>query len=603
MNQRSIPRQLRRRAALATLTLGLTFGPALVLPAPVDAARAAVNVVGLSPGARGDDVKALQQALIAAGVTVRGGADGVYGNATAAAVSAFQQARGLPATGTVDAATATALGLGPSPFVGLAQGARGDVVKQLQQTLVNHGVSVAGGVDGIFGRATAAAVSAFQQAKGLAATGSVDEATASALGPPAAAPASPAPAAPAAPAANPLLGLRIGATGDAVRQLQQTLVDRGMQVRGGVDGIFGVATANALSQFQYANKLKVNARVDEATLAALGTPSAAPAPAAPAPAAPAPSPMLGLKPGSTGASVKELQQRLIDLGIAVRGGADGIFGPVTANALKTFQTSQGLAATGSVDDATAAALASPKPAAPAPVPETGGALGFASYGERGERVKALQQALVSAGVTVRGGVDGVFGSGTAGAVMTFQKNQGIATTGVVDSVTGQALGLTPLPAPGASTTPPATSVAMATFPVQGICGFVDTWHQSRGGGRVHEGTDVIAKEGQYVYAVADGRITQRYVAGTNALTGNGLKLATADGTYFFYAHLQDVAPGIDVGVPVKAGQIIGYVGRTGNTTVSHLHFEVHPQGGAAINPYPLLKAIDGCKNTAPPPQP
>jgi murein DD-endopeptidase MepM/ murein hydrolase activator NlpD len=139
--------------------------------------------------------------------------------------------------------------------------------------------------------------------------------------------------------------------------------------------------------------------------------------------------------------------------------------------------------------------------------------------------------------------------------------------------------------------------------VQGICGFVDTWHQSRGGGRVHEGTDVIAKEGQYVYAVADGRITQRYVAGTNALTGNGLKLATADGTYFFYAHLQDVAPGIDVGVPVKAGQIIGYVGRTGNTTVSHLHFEVHPQGGAAINPYPLLKAIDGCKNTAPPPQP
>ena len=93
------------------------------------------------------------------------------------------------------------------------------------------------------------------------------------------------------------------------------------------------------------------------------------------------------------------------------------------------------------------------------------------------------------------------------------------------------------------------------------------------------------------------------MVGTNQLTGNGLILRMADGTYFFYAHLLDFAPGIGLGTPVKAGQIIGYVGTTGNSGVPHLHFEVHPKGGAAVNPYPLVKAINGCGTTTPPPQP
>ena len=68
----------------------------------------------------------------------------------------------------------------------------------------------------------------------------------------------------------------------------------------------------------------------------------------------------------------------------------------------------------------------------------------------------------------------------------------------------------------------------------------------------------------------------------------------ADGTYFFYAHMKGLADGIELGVPVKAGQVIGAVGSTGSSGTPHLHFEVHPQGGAAVNPYPLVKAIDGC---------
>ena len=163
-----------------------------------------------------------------------------------------------------------------SGMIGLQQGSRGDAVRSLQQALVSAGMNVTGGVDGIFGVGTAAAVKQFQSAKGLSATGVVDESTAAAL------------AGGLRPwvSASPLFGLKIGATGDAVRQLQATLVARGFKTNGDADGTFGVNTVNALTSFQYAQRIKVTAKVDEATLAALGTPAPVPA-AAPAPAAPA----------------------------------------------------------------------------------------------------------------------------------------------------------------------------------------------------------------------------------------------------------------------------------------------------------------------------
>ena len=274
----------------------------------------------------------------------------------------------------------------------------------------------------------------------------------------------------------------------------------------------------------------------------------------------------------------------------VRGGADGIFGPATATALKSFQTSQGLPATGVVDDATANALANPR--APSSGSSSGSADGFAIYGERGQRVLDLQNALLSAGVTFAGGADGAFGSATAGAIMSFQRQKGLPVTGKVDEATAKALGLTATAKP---TTPDPSTVVLDAFPVQGPCGFGDSFGYPRSGGRTHEGIDIIAAEGNELYAVADGKITKTYADYPGSLAGNGIRLTKADGTYFFYAHMSQLAEGIELGVPVTAGQLVGYVGNTGNSGTPHLHIEAHPNGGAAVNPYQALKAIDGCK--------
>jgi hypothetical protein len=159
---------------------------------------------------------------------------------------------------------------------------------------------------------------------------------------------------------------------------------------------------------------------------------------------------------------------------------------------------------------------------------------------------------------------------------------------------------TPAPTPA-----PASphSVAISVFPAQGPCSYGDTYGAPRGGGRFHEGVDIIAKAGQWIYAVQDGTLTKKYVDAPGSLSGNGWRLTVGGGTYFFYAHLSTFAPGLAVGSAVKAGQIIGQVGMTGDAPIPHLHFEVHPGGGASVNPTPVVKAVDGCKNSAVPPQP
>jgi murein DD-endopeptidase MepM/ murein hydrolase activator NlpD len=94
--------------------------------------------------------------------------------------------------------------------------------------------------------------------------------------------------------------------------------------------------------------------------------------------------------------------------------------------------------------------------------------------------------------------------------------------------------------------------------------------------------------------VVTGRVIQMYHDRPGSLSGNGIKIAMADGTYFFYAHLAGFAPGIAIGVPVRAGQVVGYLGHTGNAQINHVHFEVHPRGGSAVNPFSVVQAIGAC---------
>ncbi|MGD9997294.1 MAG: peptidoglycan DD-metalloendopeptidase family protein [Ilumatobacteraceae bacterium] len=160
-------------------------------------------------------------------------------------------------------------------------------------------------------------------------------------------------------------------------------------------------------------------------------------------------------------------------------------------------------------------------------------------------------------------------------------------------------------APATTPPPPAApgTVQLAAFPAQGPCSYTDTFQAPRGGGRVHEGVDLIAKTGQYVYAVVNGRLSKQAVDKPGSLSGNAWWLTGDDGSYYFYAHLSAFAPGLKIGAKVQAGQIIGFIGSTGNAGVSHLHFEVHPKGGVAANPTPIVRAIDGCSTSAVPPQP
>ena len=219
------------------------------------------------------------------------------------------------------------------------------------------------------------------------------------------------------------------------------------------------------------------------------------------------------------------------------------------------------------------------------------ATGYPIFDEHGARVVALQQALAAAGVVLRGGADGVFGSSTLNGVLTVQRSRGLPATGKVDAATAAALGLAPMDPPVAAAP---VAITLEAKPVQGPCYTGDTWGAARSVGRVHIGMDIIAKEGNELYAVASGTISKIYTVEKDPLTGNGLRIARPDGTYFFYGHLSALAPGIAVGTAVSAGQVVGYVGRTGNAGVSHLHIEVHPGGGSAVNPYPIVKAIGAC---------
>ena len=414
-----------------------------------------------------------------------------------------------------------------------------------------------------------------------------------------------------------------GDKGPHVVAVQTAIMRNGFTLKGGATGVFNKSTQRALKSFQKVVGIKVTGVVDTATAKVLKvatastttvqattttvqatTTTVAPTTTTtPAVAYPLTTSTLPVR-GAKGDAVVALQKALKAAGLEVKGGIDGAFGSGTTSTIVSFQTSKGLTATGVLDIPTAVALALIAPvAAPAPAPAPA-AVSIASTptlldssalparGNRGDAVRTLQKALINAGIEVKGGADGVFGGATFVALQKFQTANALSVTGTLTTQTAVKLGLVAAPA-----------VAISVFPVQGLCSFENTWHAPRGNGRKHLGVDIIAKEGKLLYAVADGTITKLYTEASDKLAGNGVRLTMADGTYFFYGHMQKIADGMTIGTKVKAGQVVGYLGKTGGTTTPHLHLEVHPLGGEAIDPTPIVAAVDACSVTTPLPIP
>jgi len=131
-----------------------------------------------------------------------------------------------------------------------------------------------------------------------------------------------------------------------------------------------------------------------------------------------------------------------------------------------------------------------------------------------------------------------------------------------------------------------------TFPVYGAHDYTDTFGAARADTGFHEGNDIFAAAGTPIVAVTSGTLNR---VGTLKVSGNRLWVKSDRGDSFFYAHLSAFAADDHNGLRVKAGQVIGFVGSTGDAekTPPHLHFEVHPGDGPAVDPYPFLRAWEG----------
>ena len=113
----------------------------------------------------------------------------------------------------------------------------------------------------------------------------------------------------------------------------------------------------------------------------------------------------------------------------------------------------------------------------------------------------------------------------------------------------------------------------------------DTWGGARSAGRSHEGIDIFAKRNAPIQATTHGVITR---IGDDRLGGRVVVIVGPGGAGHYYAHLEDYAD-INVNDWVEAGDIIGYVGDSGNAkgTPPHVHYGIYINGDA-VNPYPLL---------------
>jgi murein DD-endopeptidase MepM/ murein hydrolase activator NlpD len=152
----------------------------------------------------------------------------------------------------------------------------------------------------------------------------------------------------------------------------------------------------------------------------------------------------------------------------------------------------------------------------------------------------------------------------------------------------------PVQSPPSGVHPPLTAGGYV-FPVYGLASFSDDFGAARADTGWHHGNDIFAPLGAPVLAVTDGTL---FLVGWNTIGGNRVWLRDLQGNEFYYAHLSAFTPLARDGAQVKAGDVIGFVGATGDAagTPTHLHFEIHPAAllgmgyDGVIDPYPYLLA-------------
>lgn len=130
------------------------------------------------------------------------------------------------------------------------------------------------------------------------------------------------------------------------------------------------------------------------------------------------------------------------------------------------------------------------------------------------------------------------------------------------------------------------------IPVEGISpsDLKDTWGASRSQGRSHEGIDIIAPRGAQVFSTTEGLV---YSMKHSALGGKNVWILGPNGAFHYYAHLDSHREDLQVGDYVKQGDLLGYVGNTGNArhTSPHLHYSIYlnGKGSGPVNPFPYLR--------------
>ncbi|MDE8564802.1 peptidoglycan-binding protein [Anoxybacillus rupiensis] len=293
-------------------------------------------------------------------------------------------------------------------------------VKEVQQLLKAAGFFTYPTATGYYGTITETAVKNFQSSVKLPVTGVVDDQTYAKL----------------KTASSPQPALKQGASGEAVKTLQQQLKTLGLFTYSEITGYYGTITADAVKKFQKQAGLPATGAADNATLNKLKDAANAKTKTSTSSVNKA---TIYLTIGSSGDLVKEVQTKLKQLGHFTYPEITSYYGTITADAVKKFQKQAGLSATGTVDNTTLTKLreaAQPKETAP-----SGGnqATVYLTIGSSGDLVKEVQTKLNQLGLVTSAQITGYYGTITADAVRQFQQTAGLKVTGIVDDTTYQRL--------------------------------------------------------------------------------------------------------------------------------------------------------------------